>query len=199
MQNIVPTDTSDTSETPTGAENQTATVQSTSPSAKVAPKQASSSKTDGDQNKAPQLDQNKTVGKNTTAAPAAPSKAKAKAKTKAVRAEVNSQPMKAKTPTPKAETKAQAKTVKPKAPSAAPAKAPKEKKIKVVRDSFTLPKTELLQLAAMKKRALDLGVDVKKSELIRAGLQALSGLAEAPFKKALASIPTIKTGRPPKD
>jgi hypothetical protein len=189
MQNIVPTDTIDTSTTPTGAETPTTAVQSTSSSAKVAPKQASSTKKDGDQNKA--------VGNNVTAAPAAPSKAKAK--TKAVRAQVNSQPVKAKTSTPKAETKAPAKTVKPKAPSAAPAKAPKEKKIKVVRDSFTLPKTELLQVAAMKKRALDLGVDVKKSELIRAGLQALSGLAEAPFKKALASIPTIKTGRPPKD
>jgi hypothetical protein len=191
MQNIVPTDTIDTSTTPTGAETPTTAVQSTSSSAKVAPKQASSTKKDGDQNKA--------VGNNVTAAPAAPSKSKAKAKTKAVRAQVNSQPVKAKTSTPKAETKAPAKTVKPKAPSAAPAKAPKEKKIKVVRDSFTLPKTELLQVAAMKKRALDLGVDVKKSELIRAGLQALSGLAEAPFKKALASIPTIKTGRPPKD
>ena len=83
--------------------------------------------------------------------------------------------------------------------TAAPAKAPKEKKIKVVRDSFTLPKTELLQITEMKKRAMALGVEVKKSELIRAGLQALAGMADIAFKKAMANVPTIKTGRPAKD
>jgi hypothetical protein len=82
--------------------------------------------------------------------------------------------------------------------SATPAKPAKEKKVKVVRDSFTLPKTELLQIADMKKRAMALGVEVKKSELIRAGLQALSTMTDAPFKKALGNVPTIKTGRPAK-
>jgi hypothetical protein len=91
----------------------------------------------------------------------------------------------------------QAPTVAPKT-STAPAKPAKEKKVKVVRDSFTLPKTELLQIAEMKKRAMALGVEVKKSELIRAGLQALSTLTDAPFKKALGNVPTIKTGRPAK-
>ena len=43
------------------------------------------------------------------------------------------------------------------------------------------------------------GVGVKKSELIRAGLSALASLNDAAFKKALASVPTIKTGRPAKD
>jgi hypothetical protein len=81
----------------------------------------------------------------------------------------------------------------------APAKPAKEKKIKVVRDSFTIPKTELLEVGEMKKRALTLGVGVKKSELIRAGLSALASLNDAAFKKALASVPTIKTGRPAKD
>ncbi len=81
----------------------------------------------------------------------------------------------------------------------APAKAAKEKKVKVVRDSFTLPKTELLQITEMKKRAMALGVEVKKSELIRAGLQALAGMADTAFKKAIANVPTIKTGRPAKD
>lgn len=105
-------------------------------------------------------------------------------------------------------TAAKAKTSPAKAPqpkasdnknTAAPAKASKEKKIKVVRDSFTLPKTELLQITEMKKRAMTLGVEVKKSELIRAGLQALAGMADTAFKKAMASVPTIKTGRPAKD
>jgi hypothetical protein len=80
-----------------------------------------------------------------------------------------------------------------------PSKTIKEKKVKVVRDSFTLPKTELLQIGEMKKRAMTLGVEVKKSELIRAGLQALAGMADTAFKKAMANVPTIKTGRPSKD
>lgn len=79
-----------------------------------------------------------------------------------------------------------------------PAKPVKEKKVKVVRDSFTLPKTEFLQITDMKKRAMALGIEVKKSELIRAGLLALSSMADASFKKALDNVPTIKTGRPSK-
>jgi hypothetical protein len=74
----------------------------------------------------------------------------------------------------------------------------KDKKVKVVRDSFTIPKSELLQIGESKKRALALGVEIKKSELIRAGLQALTRMNDAAFKKALAGVPTIKTGRPAK-
>jgi hypothetical protein len=193
MQNIAQTESNGASPTPSNADKPTASVQKTSRSAKVAPKQASSAKTPAAPSTAPQVEQSKTPDKNVATAPAAPSKAKSKT----VSAQTKPQPVKVKTPTPKVESK----TVKPKAkaPSAAPAKPAKEKKVKVVRDSFTLPKSELLQISAMKKRALALGVDVKKSELIRAGLQALSGLADTPFKKALSSIPTIKTGRPAKD
>ncbi|MDP4772299.1 MAG: hypothetical protein NWR85_08620 [Limnohabitans sp.] len=104
-------------------------------------------------------------------------------------------PAKAKTPPA---TAGQTKTL-DKKKSPAPAKVVKEKKVKVVRDSFTLPKTELLQINDMKKRAMALGVEVKKSELIRAGLQALAGMADTAFKKAMSNVPTIKTGRPAKD
>jgi hypothetical protein len=83
-------------------------------------------------------------------------------------------------------------------PAASPAKSLKDKKVKVVRDSFTIPKNELLQIGESKKRALTLGVEIKKSELIRAGLQALTSMNDAAFKKALANVPTIKTGRPAK-
>ena len=122
---------------------------------------------------------------------------------KAVKAASKS-PAKPATKTPAQSTAPVGKTVKPQAPTVAPqtniapAKPAKEKKVKVVRDSFTLPKTELLQITDMKKRAMALGVEVKKSELIRAGLQALSTMADAPFKKALGNVPTIKTGRPAK-
>lgn len=87
----------------------------------------------------------------------------------------------------------------PQAKPTKPAKPVKDKKVKVIRDSFSIPKAELAQFNEMKKRAMGMGVSVKKSELIRAGLQALTSMSDAGFKKALASVPTIKTGRPAKD
>ena len=97
-------------------------------------------------------------------------------------------------------SKTSGKPVKPavNAPAALKAKPAKDKKIKVVRDSFTIPKSEFAQIADMKKRALALGVDIKKSELIRAGLQAIFAMSDAGFKKALSAVPTLKTGRPSK-
>lgn len=74
----------------------------------------------------------------------------------------------------------------------------KDKKVKVVRDSFTIPKNEFVQLAEMKKKALGLGMDIKKSELLRAGLMLLSATTDTAFKKALSNVPTLKTGRPSK-
>ena len=77
-------------------------------------------------------------------------------------------------------------------------KKDKPEKVKVVRDSFTIPKTEYAQIAAMKKRAMDLGLEAKKSELIRAGLALLGNTTDAAFRKALGNVPTLKTGRPGK-
>ena len=75
----------------------------------------------------------------------------------------------------------------------------KDKKVKVVRDSFTIPKNEYSQLGDMKKKALGLGLEIKKSELIRAGLLMLNAASDASFKKALGNVPTLKTGRPGKN
>jgi hypothetical protein len=127
-----------------------------------------------------------------SASPAA-KKPQAKAPVKATKkAIVKPAPVK---PTSTKVVKTQPTLTPPQAPKAKPSK---EKKVKVVRDSFTIPKPEFTQIAEMKKRALSLGVDIKKSELIRAGLQIVSGLPDASFKKALAAIPTVKTGRPSK-
>jgi hypothetical protein len=101
-------------------------------------------------------------------------------------------------PAVKASVKPVSSTAKAEPAKSTLAKPVKEKKVKVVRDSFTLPKTEFLQITDMKKRAMALGIEVKKSELIRAGLQAISSMADAAFKKALGNVPTIKTGRPSK-
>ncbi len=70
------------------------------------------------------------------------------------------------------------------------------KKPKLVRDSFTIPKSEFIAIEALKTRAIALGTSVKKSELLRAGLMVLQGLSDTAYKTALAAVPTLKTGRP---
>ncbi len=70
------------------------------------------------------------------------------------------------------------------------------KKPKLVRDSFTIPKAEFAGIETLKSRAIALGTSVKKSELLRAGLMALQGLNDAAYKAALSAVPTLKTGRP---
>lgn len=70
------------------------------------------------------------------------------------------------------------------------------KKPKLVRDSFTIPKAEFAAIETLKTRAIGLGVSVKKSELLRAGLMVLQGLNDAAYKSALAAVPALKTGRP---
>ena len=97
--------------------------------------------------------------------------------------------------------KAKAPVAKKPAAAAAPvatAEKAKSAKIKMERDSFTMPKEEYAQIATLKKRMETVGKPVKKSELLRAGLKLLSGLEDAALQAALATIPTIKTGRPNK-
>ena len=73
---------------------------------------------------------------------------------------------------------------------------PGKKKPKLVRDSFTFPAVEYAQIAILKQRVLKAGSDVKKSELMRAGLAVLSALTDAALLKALAKIDKLKPGRP---
>jgi len=77
-------------------------------------------------------------------------------------------------------------------------KAKKEHKVKVVRDSFTMPQSEYQKIAAIKEICLKAGLHVKKSEVLRAGLITLSGLTATQLKRALSSLEKIKTGRPKK-
>jgi len=103
----------------------------------------------------------------------------------------------AKTPV-KAKLSPQAKTaVKTAAkPVSKPVKVEKAKKPKMIRDSFTIPKTEYVVIDALKERAGKLSRAAKKSELLRAGVKALAAMSDAAFLAALAAVPTIKTGRP---
>lgn len=72
-------------------------------------------------------------------------------------------------------------------------------KVKVVRDSFTMPQADYELLAALKLKALNAGLHVKKSELLRASLQTFSKLTAAQIKRAISGLEIIKTGRPKKD
>lgn len=85
-------------------------------------------------------------------------------------------------------------------PAAKPAADPgKAAKPKLVRDSFTMPKAEYAAIDLLKQRAAKLARPAKKSELLRAGVKALSALSDKALLAALAAVPTIKTGRPNKD
>lgn len=85
--------------------------------------------------------------------------------------------------------------------AAAPAATPvaEKPKHKLVRDSFTIPKSEYQLLDALKLRAAALKRPTKKSELLRAGIAALNAMADKALLTALNSVPSLKTGRPKAD
>jgi hypothetical protein len=74
----------------------------------------------------------------------------------------------------------------------------KAKKLKLVRDSFTIPKQEYLILDNLKLRAADLKQPVKKGELLRAGIKALEAMTDKTLLAALKAVPVLKSGRPSK-
>jgi hypothetical protein len=82
-------------------------------------------------------------------------------------------------------------------PQAVP-KVDKPRKPKLVRDSFTIPKSEFTVLQDLKQRCAKGGAAVKKSEILRAGIKALAAMNDSALAAALAAVPLIKTGRPAK-
>lgn len=80
-----------------------------------------------------------------------------------------------------------------KAKAAAAAKA---KKVKLVRDSFCMPREEYAEIEALKQRLLTLSKAVKKSELLRAGVLALARADDASLLAYIDAVPNLKTGRP---
>ncbi|SAK72073.1 hypothetical protein AWB80_03910 [Caballeronia pedi] len=75
-------------------------------------------------------------------------------------------------------------------------KTKRTKKEKVVRDSFTMPKADYAKIASLKKKCLDNGLRVKKSELLRAALAMLDAATDKRIVAAIKSLETVKTGRP---
>lgn len=75
----------------------------------------------------------------------------------------------------------------------------KTKKVKLVRDSFTMPEAEYAVLGEVKKACLKAGIEVKKSELLRVGVALIRQLDNARIQEILAGLPTLKAGRPKKN
>ena len=137
----------------------------------------------------------KSAPSKTVKAAASPAKSPAKRPLKtAVKSVVKAKP----SPQVKTAVKSAVKTAVKSAvkPVSKPAKVEKAKKAKMIRDSFTIPKTEYLVIHALKERAGKLSRAAKKSELLRAGVKALAAMSDAAFLAALSAVPTIKTGRP---
>ncbi|MFD1560952.1 hypothetical protein ACFSHT_35795 [Paraburkholderia silviterrae] len=123
----------------------------------------------------------KATTKASTKAAAKPG-AKTRTKAAAPAAEVAQAPAQvAETPAPKAAGKEKTK---------------RAKKEKVVRDSFTMPKADYERISVLKRKCLDAGVAVKKSELLRAGLQLLESASAKRLLAAIAALEAVKTGRP---
>ncbi|WP_353622659.1 hypothetical protein [Burkholderia sp. THE68] len=80
--------------------------------------------------------------------------------------------------------------------TASASEAKRAKKEKVVRDSFTMPKSDYAKLASLKQKCLANGVRVKKSELLRAALAMLDSAPEKRIVAAIKALETVKTGRP---
>ena len=71
-----------------------------------------------------------------------------------------------------------------------------KQRVKLVRDSFTMPRDEFELIAKLKARAVDFKRPAKKSELLRAGLQVLAALPDKQLLDALEALRALKAGRP---
>jgi hypothetical protein len=82
-----------------------------------------------------------------------------------------------------------------------PAKPPKPPvvalpKVKLVRDSFTLPESDHDLIKQCKKTAIAAGRETKKSEVVRAAIRAFCALPVASQLEGYAALQTIAVGRP---
>src|SRR6516164_7661164 len=68
---------------------------------------------------------------------------------------------------------------------------------KVIRDSFTMPAADYELIGVLKQRCIGLGIAMKKSELLRAGLAALDLMPDQELAQVVATVESVKTGRPP--
>lgn len=79
-----------------------------------------------------------------------------------------------------------------------PRKPAPPERAKLVRDGFTMPEADYALLKELKLRLHSVRREAKKSELLRAGLQALALLDAPSLAAALDRLEPVKTGRPRK-
>lgn len=75
---------------------------------------------------------------------------------------------------------------------------PPAERAKLVRDGFTMPEADYALFKELKNRLHEVKREAKKSELLRAGLQALALLDAKDLAAALDRLTPVKTGRPRK-
>ena len=82
----------------------------------------------------------------------------------------------------------------------APGSAKKAPKVsaRMVRDSFTMPEADFALIATLKARAPAGQRETSKSELLRAGRQALAALDSPALLSILGGLEPVKIGRPKK-
>jgi hypothetical protein len=73
---------------------------------------------------------------------------------------------------------------------------PAKPRIRMVRDSFTMPEADFALIAQLKTAAVAMGRPAKKSELLRAGLRLLAAQPPKALLGALDSLDPVKLGRP---
>lgn len=66
----------------------------------------------------------------------------------------------------------------------------------VIRENFSFPPSDSELIEILRKRAAREGVLLNRSELLRAGLAALSKLSDAEIATVGGEVPKLKTGRP---
>ena len=59
-----------------------------------------------------------------------------------------------------------------------------------------MPEVDYVRIKSLKNRLLTTGIEIKKSELLRAGLLALDGMSDTQLQKLVNQVERIKTGRP---
>jgi hypothetical protein len=109
-------------------------------------------------------------------------------------------PVAAKRPAPATKT-----SPKPETDNAGPKEKSKEKpkdkakRPKMVRDSFTMPESEYKVLGEVKRACLKAGIEIKKSELLRIGVELIRQTEVDKLKSVLATLAPLKAGRPKKE
>ena len=67
---------------------------------------------------------------------------------------------------------------------------------KVIRDSFTMPSRDYRKITQLREKCLKAGINMTKSEILRAGVHALEELSVDSLRAVVQSVEKVKTGRP---